>query len=159
MTTEKICFKCGAVYCRFIDTSQTHLIAELAHDHEEADTKLVALFHAAPISPGQSVMIRSPSGNVDILVLFLLHSDRLVDMYCLVDNGTGKNHKITDMSTTGLFVLECQALASINAFSGNDYISSFFRKEKSIFGKMLEAINNFWRLFRILEGEMNSLRN
>ena len=159
MTTEKICFKFGAVYFYFIDTSQTHLIAELAYDHEEADTKLVALFHTAQISPGQSVMIRSPSGNVDILVLFLLHSDRLLDMHCLVDNGTGKNHKITDMSTTGLSVLECQTLASINAFSGNDYISSFFRKEKSIFGKRLEAINNFWKLFRISEREMNSVKN
>ena len=37
--------------CCFIDTSQTHLIPELASDHQEADTKLVALVHAAQISP------------------------------------------------------------------------------------------------------------
>ena len=47
-------------------------------------------------------------------------------------------------------VLECQALAGIHAISGNDYISSFFRK-----GKKLEAINNFCKLSQILEGEMN----
>ena len=33
-------------HCCFIDTSQTHLIPELASDHEEADTKLVALVRA-----------------------------------------------------------------------------------------------------------------
>ena len=48
-------------HCRFIDTSQTHLIPELESDHKEADTKLVALVHAVQISPGQSVMIRFPS--------------------------------------------------------------------------------------------------
>ena len=79
-------------HCRFIDTSQTYLMPELASDHEEADTKLVALVHAAQISPGQSFIIRSPSGNLDILVLFLLHFVRLIDICCLVDNGTGENY-------------------------------------------------------------------
>ena len=37
--------------CCFIDTSQIYLIPELASDHQEADTKLVALVHAAQISP------------------------------------------------------------------------------------------------------------
>ena len=107
--------------CCFIDTSQIYLIPELASDHQEADTKLVALVHAAQvspcqsvmirsqISPAQSVMIRSPSGDVDIFVLFLLHSARLVDIRYLVDNRTEKNRKIIDMSTTGLSVLEYQA--------------------------------------------------
>ena len=76
-------------------------------------------------------MIRFPSGHVDILVFFLSHSARLVVIRCLADNGTGKNRKIIYMSTAGLSVLECQALAGIHAFSGNDYISSFFRKVRS----------------------------
>ena len=37
-------------HCRFIDTARTHLIPELPSDHEKADTKLVALAHAAQIS-------------------------------------------------------------------------------------------------------------
>ena len=122
---QKIFFS-NVEHCRFIYTSQTHLIPKLTSDHDEANTKLVELVHAAQISFGQSVMIRLPSGDVDILVLFLLHSARLVDIRCLDDNGTGKNCKIINMSTTGLSVLEYQALASIHAFSGNDYISSFF---------------------------------
>ena len=158
--TEKLgpqnIFFSNVEHCYFIDTSQTQLIPVLASDHEEVDTKLVALVHAAQISPGQSVMIRSPSGNVDILVLFLLHFARLLDIHCLVDNGTGKKHKITDMSTTGLSVLECQALAGIHAFSRNDYISSSFRKGKKYFWKKVRSNQQFLETFANL-GRTNEL--
>ena len=60
---------------------------------EETDEKLVTFVHAAQIPPDQSIMIRS--GDSNILDLFLLHSTRLVNICCLVNNGTGKNHKIT----------------------------------------------------------------
>ena len=99
----------------------------------------MALVHVAQISPGQGITTRFPSVDVDILVLFLLHSTRLVDIHCLVDNETGKNRKIIHMSTTGLPVLECQALAGTHAFSGNDYISSFFRKGKKYFWKKVRS--------------------
>ena len=146
-------------HCRFNDTSQTHLIPELESDHKEADTKLVALVHAAQISPGQSVMIRFPSGHVDIFVLFLLHSARLVVIRFLVDNGTRKNRKIIDISTAGLSVLECQALAGIHAFSGNDYISSIFRKEKKYFLKKVRSNQQFLETFVNLGRRMNSVKN
>lgn len=109
-----------------------------------------------PKSPGQSAMIGSSSGDTDILVLFQLHSARLVDVRCLVDNGTGKNRKIIDASTTGLSVLECQALAGIHAFSGNDYISSFFRKEKKYFLKKVRSNQQFLETFVNL-GRRNEL--
>ena len=104
-------------------------------------------------------MIRFPSGNVDILVFFLFHSARLTDIRCLVDKRTGKNREIINMSTAGLSVPEWQALVGIILFTSNDYISSFFKKKKKYFWKKLDVINNFWKLFRILEGEMNSVRN
>ena len=71
-------------------------------------------------------MIRNSCGDVGVLVLFLLHSARLVDIRGLIDNGTGKNCRIIDPSTTGLPVLECQPLSGIHAFSGNDL--QFFLK-------------------------------
>ena len=104
-------------------------------------------------------MIRFPSGNVDILVFFLFHSAIITDIRCLVDKRTGKNREIFNMSTAGLFILEWQALLGIILFTSNDYISSFFCKGKKYFWEKLEVINNFWKLFRILEGEMNSVRN
>ena len=45
----------------------------LQRDHEEANTKLVALVEPTNIANGKTVMIRSPSGDIDIIVLFILH--------------------------------------------------------------------------------------
>ena len=45
----------------------------LQKDNEEAYTKLVALVEPANIANGKTVMIRSPSGDIDIIVLFILH--------------------------------------------------------------------------------------
>ena len=117
----------------------------------------MALVHVAQISPCQSVITtRFPSVNIDIIVFLLLHSARFIHIRCPVDNGTGKNRKIIDMITTGLSVLECQVLAGTHAFSGNDYISCFFRKRKKFFfGKTLEAINNFLKLSQIFEEEFD----
>ena len=83
--------------------------------------------------PRDSDMIWPHSGDFDILILFLLHSSRFVDILCLINNGNMKGHQIIDMSTNVLSAIKCQALADIHVFSVNDYISSFFEKEKSIF--------------------------
>ena len=49
------------------------IIPEKANDHEEADTKLIALVESSDVEHGRSVMVRSLSGDIDIIVLFLLH--------------------------------------------------------------------------------------
>ena len=86
----------------------------------------MALVENAEIVEGNSRMVRSPSGDIDILVLFLLH--QFDGKNVLIDNGVGKNRKIIDMSTSLLSLQQRCALAGMHAFSGNDYISSFFRK-------------------------------
>ena len=134
-------------------------ILELASDHEEADTKLVALVHDIQIYPGLNVLIRSSSVDIDILVLFLLYSDRPEDIRWLVDTGTGKNRKIIDMSTTGLAAIEYQSLAGIHAFQEIITFPAFFEKEKNIFGKKFEVIYIFWKLLQILEEEMDPIKN
>ena len=68
------------------------------------------------------------------------------DVCFLIDNGTGKSRKV-DISSTGLSLTECHALASIHAFSGNDYLSSFFRKEKQCFWKKVKSNPKFVYLF------------
>ena len=45
-------------------TTDPCVIRELSSDHEEADTKLVALVHSANIAPNQNVMVRSRSGDI-----------------------------------------------------------------------------------------------
>ena len=67
-------------------------------------------------------MVRPPSGDVDILVLFLLHDGIRV----LIDNGTGNARKIIDIHSARLSIEQRSVFAGMHAFSGNDYVSSFF---------------------------------
>ena len=69
-------------------------------DHEEADTKLVALVRSSTPQPGNTVMIRSPSGDIDIVALFLGHE--FPNVQILIDNGTGKDRKIIDVTSSEL---------------------------------------------------------
>ena len=63
--------------------------------NEEAGTKLVALVEAANIANSKTVMIRSPSGGIDIIVFFTLHEFDGITI--LIDNGVGKIRIITHM--------------------------------------------------------------
>ena len=49
------------------------MVTKKSSDHEEAGTKLVALLEAANIANGKTVMIRSPSRDIDKIVFFTLH--------------------------------------------------------------------------------------
>ena len=53
----------------------------------------------------------------------------------LIDDGTGKCRKFIDVSSTGLSLTGRPALASMHAFSGNDFVSRFFKRESSASGK------------------------
>ena len=110
------------------------VLPNLNSDHEEADTKLVALVCAANVPSEESIMVRSPSGDTDILALFVAHDFR--DTKVFIDNGTGKNQKTIEVTSSQLSAEEKKALIGVHAFSGNDYMSSFFRKGKSAFWKL-----------------------
>ena len=56
-----------------------------------------------------------------------------------LDTGHGNARKIIDISCPMLSKTEHQGLSGIHAFSGNDYISRFFRKVKKKFWKTLSA--------------------
>ena len=130
------------VYCQKfslskICSSESTIAPALQSDHEEADTKLVALVvsyleSVADDDLEQSVMVRSPSGDIDILVLFVLHC---FGSNVFIDNSHGNSRKMFDFKTPTLSILQRQALSGVHAFSGNDYISSFFGKGKHIFWK------------------------
>ena len=54
--------------CTKMSKDEVTVVTNLTRDHEEADTKLVALAHAANVPPGDTITIRSPSGDIDILL-------------------------------------------------------------------------------------------
>ena len=111
--------------CYQIDQHDECPRPDLYSDHEEADTKLVAYAKLAE----DNIMIRSPSGDIDIIVLFVHHFHNS-DVNIYIDNGTGAQRKVLDISSCTLPSEQCNALLGVHAFSGNDYLSSFFRKGK-----------------------------
>ena len=84
-----------------ITKHEAFIITEKSSDHEEADTKLAALAEAANIANSKTVMIRSAFGDIDIIVLFILHEFDGITII-LIDNVVGKR-KIVDMSTSLLY--------------------------------------------------------
>ena len=84
-----------------ITKHEAFIITEKSSDHEEADTKLVALAEAANIANSKTVMIRSAFGDIDIIVLFIRREFDGITII-LIDNVVGKR-KIIDMSTSLLY--------------------------------------------------------
>ena len=82
-------------------------------------------------------MIRSPSGDIDILALFVAHN--LGGVKVLIDNRTGKARKIIDVTSSTLDIQKKKAFTGMHAFSSNENISSFFRKCKVAIWKAMLA--------------------
>ena len=93
----------------------------------------MALVTAGNFSPDDAVMIRSPSGDIDILALFLSHE--FGGTKILIDIGTVKQRKIINMTSSTLEIEKKKALLGLHSFSGNDYVSSFFKRGKQAFWK------------------------
>ena len=130
---RKSIFFSGKSNCRKVTENEVMVVNSLESNHEEADTKLIALVHAADVPSGDYVMVRSPSGDIDVLVLFVAHDFN--DIHVLIDNGTGKSRQIFDATSSTLDDNKRKALLGLHAFSGKDYVSGFFRKGKVFFGK------------------------
>ena len=96
---ERVVFFSNKEHFLKITSDQVLQIPEKASDHKEADTKLVALVESVEVN-GNSVMVRSPSGDIDTLVLFILHQFEGKNVF--IDNGVGKNRKIIYISMTML---------------------------------------------------------
>ena len=104
---------------------------ELCSDQEEADTKIALhVQHALKDSSGPVIM-RSPSGDTDILVI-LLSLFRANDNNFYIDNGHGNSRKILQINNCKLPIDVQSALVGFHLFTGNDYVSSFFRKGKTM---------------------------
>ena len=86
-------------WCTKITSTSASRISSFVSDHKEADTKLVALVNAFK-SSGNTLLVRSPSGDINILMLVLLH--QFENKRLLIDNGNGNSGKIIDMSSSNL---------------------------------------------------------
>jgi hypothetical protein len=148
--------RCQEVYfstykdCRKITPVSCEIEAELISNQEEADTKIVLHYcHALTRHPSKKIFVRSPSGDTDILVILLNklleHQDRVY-----LDYGNGKHRKGLWLADIDLPEEIKKCMLGFHAFTGNDYISSFFRKGKIACWKIVEKYPRFVSIFTSL---------
>ena len=133
----------GDEYCKAITVATVEDFTTIVSNQEEADTKVVLHSHQAlQESESNQILLRSPSGDTDILVLVLsiLHEfkDRIV-----IDNGTGNSRKLIWLGSIEMSNSRINSLLGVHSFTGNDYVPSFFRKGKGVCWKILKNHSKF----------------
>lgn len=131
----------GDEYCEKVTIENVLNVENLVSNQEEADTKVVLHAMDALECEG-NVCIRSPSGDTDILVIAvgLLAGNSRV----LIDTGNGDGRKKIWLDSITLTPEQQNALIGFHAFTGNDYVSAFFRKSKQICWDKMNDVNNDW---------------
>ena len=117
--------------CKRITADSISTEDRLASNQEKADTKvLLHCLHSLTCNQEKNVIVRSPSGDVDITVIMisklLNNADRV-----FLDYGTGIHRKEMWLSDVDMPESEKKCLIGFYAFTGNDYISSFFPKREN----------------------------
>ena len=135
LQTEMIVLS-GDNECHTVTAASSIETVELKTNQEEADTKVILHILHVLRNSELSVVLRSPSGDTDIMVLALgiitEHQDRVY-----FDYASGKNRKGTWLNAIIMKDCERKALIGFHLFSGNDYISAFFHKGKKCSWKVM----------------------
>ena len=144
-------------FCYKITSSEIVTIEELSSNQEEADTKLLLnTKHSLVENPCGSIVVRSPSGDVDLNILFLSvfleHPEKI-----FIDYGSGNCRRILQLSSVDMSLERKKALIGFHSFTGNDYVSSFFRKSKSHCWQVVERNNRFVEVFMRLGVQWSSM--
>ena len=134
-------------YC--LKESHISLCEELSSNHEEADTKVILhCHHALMEDTSTKVILRSPSGDTDVMVLAAAFLDK---HRTYIDYGNGKGRRgiwLKDLSSVTDDLKT--TLIGFHAFTGNDYISSFFRKGKKMCWNIMKKDPSFINAFNRL---------
>ena len=136
---------CSKVTAESVETEHV-----LVSNQEEADTKVVLHYiHALSREQVRNIIVRSPSGDIDIIVIMigLLLEEQT---RCFLDTGSGNNRKGLWLSDVDMSKDLKQALIGFHSFTGNDYTSSFFRKVKVACWKVVETNHRFLHAFKEL---------
>ena len=141
--------RCQEIYfstdndCRKVTHASCEIEDQLVSNQEEADTKLILhCCHALNTHPPKKVIIRSPSGDTDILVIML---NKLLDEQdrIYLDYGNGMHRKGLWLSDIDMSDPMKKCMLGFHAFTGNDYISSFFRRGKAACWKVVKKNPKF----------------
>ena len=125
LSNEMIYFSLDDVWLKITQGMVTEE-TQLSSNQEEADTELLLhINHVLHENQNQNVVLRSPSGDLDInilcLAMFPLQAERM-----WVDYATGDHRHILKLNSIDLDDEKKLALLGFCATTGNDYVSSFF---------------------------------
>ena len=136
--------------CKKFTSDAVSIENELNSNQEEADTKVILHSkHAFDRSPEKTVIVRSPSGDIDIIILMIgMFIDHPEHFY--IDTGSGKHRKGFRLSEIILSTEIKLSLLGFHAFTGNYYVSSFYQKGKVICWRVLEKYPKFLQAFQDL---------
>ena len=111
-----------------MNASLVATVDELSSNQEEEDTKVILhAGHAISTTKG-SIISRSSSGDIDIMIIAISLID--TSKRVLVDYGNGKNRKVVWLNSIDFDDNIRAVLIGFHAFTGNDYDSSFFKRGK-----------------------------
>ena len=135
--------------CVRVNASLVTTVGEFSSNQEEADTKVT--LHSGPaISTTEvSIIVRSSSGGIDIIIIAISLID--TSKRVLVDYGNGKNRKGVWLNSIDFDDNIRAALIGFRAFTGNDYVSSFFKRGKQSCFKVMNSVSNLSMLSDCLE--------
>ena len=117
---------------------------DLTSNQEEADTKVI-LHTMNVLEEGFTVVLRSPLGDTDIMVLALVLISDLTKVFMNYRNG--KNRKRLSLKEIRLLQSEKEALVGFHSFTGNDYIPSIFQKGKKHCWSIAKCSETFLEAF------------
>ena len=107
--------------CHKISSKTINVIQELSSNQEEADTKLLLhTNHASSQDSTKAIVVHSPSGDVDINILFVSMFEENFDKIH-IDYRTGKNRKILSV---GSIDMSRELKTALIGFTRNDELSS-----------------------------------
>ena len=132
--------------CHLITKEGSVFVEKLSSNQEEADTKIALhIKHATLKNPGP-VVVRSHSRDTDIPVLLIaLFAD--TDQTIYLDNGHGNHRKVLDLESCKMTIPMKKALLGLHAFTGNDYVSAFFKRGKKTCWSILQKYPQFLDVF------------
>ena len=92
---ERVIHFSNGTHCQKISADDAQYCDTFFNDHEEADTKLVALVKGYECGNNEKLLVRSLSEDIDIIALFMLHCS---GSNIFLDTGHGYARKIIDIS-------------------------------------------------------------
>ena len=125
---KKVIYSSSKITCHLISKEECKVVES---DYEKADTKVAFLLDHVLQRYGQHsrVILRSPSDDVDIPII--VYGNELdADLRIFLDNVTGKSRRIVEMNLSQLSSVQKRGIIGFHSLTGNDYVSSSFKRAK-----------------------------